>query len=181
MILEFTKMNGAGNDFVLVDNRAQKIRLTPEQIIRLCDRHRGVGADGVMLLVPARTGQADWAWDFYNSDGSAGGNVRQRRALLWPFRAKGNRRESRFQLRDGGGDHHRQFSGRAGDGESHSAEGVATESNGAARGGPGDDPLAQHRRAPCRALRAGRGPGDGACNSARRSAATPISAPAGRT
>lgn len=70
MILEFTKMNGAGNDFVLVDNRAQTISLTKEQIIRLCDRHRGVGADGLMLLVPARTGQADWAWDFYNSDGS---------------------------------------------------------------------------------------------------------------
>jgi len=70
MILEFTKMNGAGNDFVLVDNRAQKIRLTPEQVVHLCDRHRGVGADGVMLLVPARSGQADWAWDFYNSDGS---------------------------------------------------------------------------------------------------------------
>ena len=71
MILEFTKMNGAGNDFVLVDNRTQQIRLAPEQIVHLCDRHRGVGADGVMLLVPARTGQADWAWDFYNSDGSA--------------------------------------------------------------------------------------------------------------
>lgn len=70
MILEFTKMNGAGNDFVLVDNRAQNIRLTTEQVVRLCDRHRGVGADGVMLLVPARTAEADWAWDFYNSDGS---------------------------------------------------------------------------------------------------------------
>ncbi len=70
MILEFTKMNGAGNDFVLVDNRAQAIRLTPAQVIHICDRHRGVGADGLMLLVPARTGEADWAWDFYNSDGS---------------------------------------------------------------------------------------------------------------
>jgi diaminopimelate epimerase len=70
MVLEFTKMNGAGNDFVLVDNRAGKIALTTEQVIRLCDRHRGVGADGVMLLVPARASKADWAWDFYNSDGS---------------------------------------------------------------------------------------------------------------
>jgi diaminopimelate epimerase len=70
MVLEFTKMNGAGNDFVLLDNRAGTIRLTTEQIIRLCDRHRGVGADGLMLLVPARGGKADWAWDFYNSDGS---------------------------------------------------------------------------------------------------------------
>lgn len=70
MVLDFTKMNGAGNDFVLLDNRAGKISLTTEQVVRLCDRHRGVGADGVMLLVPARGGKADWAWDFYNSDGS---------------------------------------------------------------------------------------------------------------
>ena len=72
MLLEFTKMNGAGNDFVLIDNRAGKIQLTPKQIVWLCDRHRGVGADGVMLLVPSRTGKADWAWDFYNSDASSG-------------------------------------------------------------------------------------------------------------
>lgn len=65
-------MNGAGNDFVLVDNRAGKLRLTREQIVRLCDRHRGVGADGVILLMPSATGKADWAWEFYNSDGSTG-------------------------------------------------------------------------------------------------------------
>lgn len=65
-------MNGAGNDFILLDNRAGNIRLTREQIVRLCDRHRGIGADGIMILVPARTSQADWAWDFYNSDGSTG-------------------------------------------------------------------------------------------------------------
>jgi len=63
-------MNGAGNDFVVIDNRAGKIALTREQVIRLCDRHRGAGADGVMLLIPCPGGQADWAWDFYNSDGS---------------------------------------------------------------------------------------------------------------
>lgn len=72
MILEFTKMNGAGNDFILLDNRSGNIRLSREQIVRLCDRHRGVGADGVILLVPSRTGQANWAWDFYNNDGSTG-------------------------------------------------------------------------------------------------------------
>ena len=65
-------MNGAGNDFVLIDNRAQKIKLTREQIVRLCDRHRGVGADGVMMLIPSASGKADWAWEFYNSDGSTG-------------------------------------------------------------------------------------------------------------
>jgi diaminopimelate epimerase len=72
MVLEFTKMNGAGNDFVLIDNRARKIRLSRDQVIRLCNRHRGVGADGVLLLVPPVSGKADWAWEFYNSDGSTG-------------------------------------------------------------------------------------------------------------
>lgn len=70
MVLEFTKMNGAGNDFVLIDNRGEKIRLSREQIVKLCHRQRGVGADGLFLLRPSRTGKADWAWDFYNSDGS---------------------------------------------------------------------------------------------------------------
>jgi len=70
MVLEFTKMNGAGNDFVLVDNRLGRVRLSTEQIVRLCDRHRGVGADGVMMLTPCTSGKADWAWDFHNSDGS---------------------------------------------------------------------------------------------------------------
>jgi len=63
-------MNGAGNDFVLIDNRTKKINLTAAQVILLCDRHRGVGADGVALLIPCESGKADWAWDFYNSDGS---------------------------------------------------------------------------------------------------------------
>ena len=72
MLLEFTKMNGAGNDFILFDNRAGGISLAREQVVRLCDRHRGIGADGVLLLVPCRSGKADWAWQFFNSDGSTG-------------------------------------------------------------------------------------------------------------
>jgi diaminopimelate epimerase len=70
MDLEFTKMNGAGNDFMLIDNRSQKIKLTRDQIVRICDRHRGVGADGLALLIPCASGKADWAWDFFNNDGS---------------------------------------------------------------------------------------------------------------
>jgi diaminopimelate epimerase len=72
MVLEFTKMNGAGNDFVLLDGRAQKLTLTREQVVRLCDRHRGVGADGLLVLLPSASGKADCAWEFYNSDGSTG-------------------------------------------------------------------------------------------------------------
>ena len=70
MLVRFTKMNGAGNDFVLVDNREGKLRLSPNDVVKICHRQRGVGADGLLLLVPSRTGNADWAWDFYNSDGS---------------------------------------------------------------------------------------------------------------
>src|SRR5262245_3932909 len=70
MTLEFVKMNGAGNDFVLIDNRSRNIQLTREQVVRLCHRQRGVGADGLFLLVPSTSGKADWAWEFYNSDGS---------------------------------------------------------------------------------------------------------------
>src|SRR5262245_63678219 len=72
MLLDFTKMNGAGNDFVLVDNRAQSLSLSRDQIVRICDRHRGVGADGIMMLIPCTSNKADWGWNFYNSDGSTG-------------------------------------------------------------------------------------------------------------
>jgi diaminopimelate epimerase len=61
-------MNGAGNDFVMVDNRAGDVRLTPEQITWICDRHRGVGADGILLLEPA-TNSADFRMRYYNRDG----------------------------------------------------------------------------------------------------------------
>jgi diaminopimelate epimerase len=70
MNVAFSKMNGAGNDFVLMDNRQGNIRLTPQKVARICHRQRGVGADGILLLVPCPGGKADWSWQFYNSDGS---------------------------------------------------------------------------------------------------------------
>ena len=63
-------MNGAGNDFVLIDNRDRRLALNREQVAWLCHRQQGVGADGLALLVPCESGKADWAWQFYNSDGS---------------------------------------------------------------------------------------------------------------
>jgi diaminopimelate epimerase len=72
VLLEFTKMSGAGNDFVLIDARKSKVVLTPDQIVRICDRHQGVGADGLMLWVPSTSGKTEWAWQFYNNDGSEG-------------------------------------------------------------------------------------------------------------
>ena len=67
-MLTFTKMNGAGNDFVVVDNRDEKLALDKAQIARLCDRHRGVGADGLLAVEPAENG-ADFRMRYYNSDG----------------------------------------------------------------------------------------------------------------
>jgi diaminopimelate epimerase len=67
-VLHFTKMDGAGNDFVMIDNRNGNVRLRPEQIVWICDRHRGVGADGILLLEKAKDG-ADFRMRYYNRDG----------------------------------------------------------------------------------------------------------------
>jgi len=67
-MLRFTKMNGAGNDFVMLDNRLGDLQLAADQISRICDRHRGVGADGVLILERAANG-ADFRMRYYNADG----------------------------------------------------------------------------------------------------------------
>lgn len=67
-MLNFTKMNGAGNDFVVVDNRNQKLQLGRDTIARLCNRHRGIGADGLLAVEPAQNG-ADFRMRYYNADG----------------------------------------------------------------------------------------------------------------
>ena len=67
-MLYFTKMNGAGNDFVLIDNRSGDVHLNRDQIVRICDRHRGVGADGILLLEKA-SNKADFRMRYFNSDG----------------------------------------------------------------------------------------------------------------
>ena len=67
-MLHFTKMNGAGNDFVLMDNRAGEVHLDRSQIAHLCDRHRGIGADGVLLLEKP-SNRADFRMRYFNADG----------------------------------------------------------------------------------------------------------------
>jgi diaminopimelate epimerase len=70
MSLAFTKYHGLGNDFVLVDNRHRGIPcLTPEQAIQICDRHFGVGADGVIFALPGQAG-TDYSMRIFNADGS---------------------------------------------------------------------------------------------------------------
>src|SRR5687767_5958323 len=67
-MLNFTKMNGAGNDFVMIDNRDRSLQLDKSTIARLCDRHRGIGADGLIAVEPAENG-ADFRMRYYNADG----------------------------------------------------------------------------------------------------------------
>ncbi len=68
MLLHFYKMNGAGNDFIVIDNRDLDINLSKDEIEALCDRHRGIGADGLLAVEPAEKG-ADYKFRYYNADG----------------------------------------------------------------------------------------------------------------
>ena len=67
--LPFVKMSGAGNDFVVIDNRDLRNTLTTEQIGWLCDRHFGIGADGLLAVEPSDTPDADYRMRYYNADG----------------------------------------------------------------------------------------------------------------
>lgn len=71
MKIQFTKMTGAGNDFVVIDNRAKKIKNARSLAKRLCDRRWGIGADGLLLLEPSK--KAAYRMMYYNADGSYGG------------------------------------------------------------------------------------------------------------
>ena len=71
MTLHFYKMTGAGNDFVMVDNRDLSLSaaLTRETIAALCDRRFGIGGDGLIAVEPTQLAGADVRMRYYNSDG----------------------------------------------------------------------------------------------------------------
>lgn len=69
-MISFVKYHGLGNDFILVDNRQQpEPIITPEQAILWCDRHFGIGADGVIFALPGQA-DTDYTMRIFNSDGS---------------------------------------------------------------------------------------------------------------
>lgn len=88
MKLDFTKYQGTGNDFVMIDNLSGSISLTTQGIEQLCDRRFGVGADGVILLEPSDT--ADFTMNYYNSDGTQSFCGNGSRCAVAFFRALGN-------------------------------------------------------------------------------------------
>jgi len=67
--LRFTKMQGCGNDFVVLDGVSVRIELTPEQIRTLADRRFGVGCDQVLVVERARSTDADFRYRIFNADG----------------------------------------------------------------------------------------------------------------
>lgn len=69
MKINFTKMEGIGNDYVYIDATKNDIRLSPEQIQKLSDRNFGIGGDGVIFIRNSKTGE--FQMDMYNSDGSS--------------------------------------------------------------------------------------------------------------
>ena len=70
MLVKFVKYEGAGNDFILIDDRGEVFRPGARRIAALCDRHFGIGADGLMTL--RRSAELDCSMRYYNADGSAG-------------------------------------------------------------------------------------------------------------
>ena len=69
MRLKFTKMQGLGNDFVMLDGIRQRVELTPAQIARLADRHFGVGCDQVLLVERSSRSDVDFRYRIFNADG----------------------------------------------------------------------------------------------------------------
>ena len=69
MKLKFTKMQGAGNDFVVLDGVSRPLALTPAQLRRLADRHFGVGCDQILLVEPPRAAGIDFRYRIFNADG----------------------------------------------------------------------------------------------------------------
>ena len=69
-LMQFTKMHGAGNDYVYVNCFAERVADPPELARRIADRHFGVGGDGLILIRPATRPEADCRMEMYNADGS---------------------------------------------------------------------------------------------------------------
>lgn len=101
--LHVYKYQGAGNDFVIVDNRRGEADfLTPQLINRLCDRRFGVGADGLMTL--CHSDVADFEMHYYNADGPEGTMCGNGGRCLVAFAALMGIRRFEFEACDG---HHR--------------------------------------------------------------------------
>lgn len=70
LALEFEKLQGAGNDFIFIGDMADEVHLEPQQVRSLCDRHFGIGADGVIVVKPSQLEGCAGFMHYINSDGT---------------------------------------------------------------------------------------------------------------
>tara|TARA_Y100001935_G_scaffold227743_1_gene206246 strand:+ start:144 stop:923 length:780 start_codon:yes stop_codon:yes gene_type:complete len=101
MKISFTKYNGAGNDFIVIDDRLNNLSLTKSQIFNICSRNVGIGADGLILI--KESNKTDFKIHHYTSDGNPGslcGNG-SRCAILYAYRNNIINKHTEFEAFDG--------------------------------------------------------------------------------
>jgi diaminopimelate epimerase len=103
----FSKYQGLGNDFILINNLGSNEPIyTPEQSARLCDRNFGIGADGVIFALPGVDG-CDYTMRIYNSDGSepqmCGNGIRCMARFLMEIEGKDSMNEVTYSISTGAG------------------------------------------------------------------------------
>lgn len=95
MILSFEKYQGLGNDFIFIDRSLLQVPLDPQAIQTLCDRHQGIGADGVVLVDLLPTAKME----IYNADGSLAEMCGNALRCLYLYLKKRNPFQERFEVR----------------------------------------------------------------------------------
>ena len=104
MRVSFSKMHGLGNDFMVIDHVSQALRLTPEIVRRLSDRHTGIGFDQLLAVEPPTDPDADFRYRIFNADGSEAeqcGNGARCFAKFVVDAGLSNKTELRLQTGDG--------------------------------------------------------------------------------
>lgn len=99
MTVKVFKYQGAGNDFVIIDNRKGDVNLTTEQIKLLCDRRFGIGGDGLMYL--GESEKYDFSMKYFNSDGKEGTMCGNGGRCLVAFAASRGLKKFHFEAIDG--------------------------------------------------------------------------------
>lgn len=107
MLVQFYKYEGAGNDFVIIDNRTKTVHLTEKQILFLCDRKFGIGADGLILL-QQKEGY-DFEMVYYNSDGKLGSMCGNGSRCLTKFASDCGIKKDKYFFVANDGDHESQL------------------------------------------------------------------------
>lgn len=104
MRFDFTKMQGLGNDFVVIDTLSQPLSLTSSQVRRIADRRLGIGCDQVLLVTLAPSPQVDFGYRIFNADGGeveqCGNGARCFARFVWN---RGLARNDRLRVQTAGG------------------------------------------------------------------------------